>query len=71
MPLKAGSVVAFANYTYHAALPNKSGSWRPAFVAQYRPKTMIQECRKIGFDHGKFACNTGEERTSKRLKLNE
>jgi hypothetical protein len=70
-PLKAGSVVVFANYTFHYGCPNISDVWRPAFVAQYRPKTMIQACREIGFDHGKFDCNDGESRTSKRLKLSE
>jgi ectoine hydroxylase-related dioxygenase (phytanoyl-CoA dioxygenase family) len=70
-PLKAGSVVVFAQHTFHFGGPNNSDVWRPAFVAQYRPKTMIQACRMIGFDHGKFDCNDGENRTSKRLKLSE
>jgi len=70
-PLKAGSVVVFNNYTYHFAGANISDVWRPAFVAQFRPKTMIQSCRVMGFDHGKFAANDGENRTSKRLKLSE
>ena len=68
-PLKAGSVVVFANYTCHYAGPNATDKWRPAFVAQYRPRTMVQACRVLGFDHGKFAVNTGENRTTERLKL--
>jgi len=68
-PLKAGSVVVFANYTFHYAGPNTSDAWRPAFVAQYRPRTMVQACRVLGFDHGKFAANSGEGRTTDRLKL--
>jgi phytanoyl-CoA hydroxylase len=125
-PLKAGSVVVFSSYTYHFGGPNVSDVWRPAFVAQYRPKAMIQvpreggwlcvclcdsaarsalellvvstrsgdagvtrqrngtdstptpphhhhlqECRMIGFDHGKFEENSGENRTAKRLKVSE
>jgi ectoine hydroxylase-related dioxygenase (phytanoyl-CoA dioxygenase family) len=71
VPLKAGSVVVFANYTYHFGGPNMSSVWRPAFVAQYRPKTMIQACRSIGFDHGKFVANDGDSRTAKRLKVSQ
>lgn len=70
-PLKAGSVVVFANHTYHYGAPNTTDMWRPAFVAQYRPKTMVQACRMMGFDHGKFVVNDGESRTSKRLKLSQ
>ena len=69
-PMKSGSVVVFNNYTYHYGGPNMSDQWRPAFVAQYRPKLMIQKCREINFDHGKFSSNEdGEERTNDRLKL--
>jgi hypothetical protein len=57
--------------TPHFGGPNLSDSRRPAFVAQYRPKTMVQACREIGFDHGKFDCNDGESRTTKRLKLSQ
>jgi len=65
-PLLAGSVVVFNNYTYHYGGPNVSEVWRPAFVGQYRPKKMIQVCRELGFDHGKFASNEdGRERTSR------
>ena len=70
-PLKKGSVVVFAQHTYHMGGANTSDVWRPAFVAQYRPKTMIHQHRLIGFDHGKFAANDGESRTSKRLKLSD
>ena len=69
-PLRAGSVVVFGSYTYHFGGPNVSDRWRPAFVAQYRPCKMIQACRVLGFDHGRFASNEdGEERTAQRLKL--
>jgi phytanoyl-CoA hydroxylase len=68
-PLRAGSVVVFNNYTYHYGGPNTSNNWRPAFVGQYRPKKMIQACRELGFDHGKFASNEdGSERTSRAVK---
>ena len=71
-PVKAGSVIVFASYTYHRGLPNRSNATRPAFVAQFRPKPMIQACREMGFDHGKFdAANDGESRTTKRLKLSQ
>ena len=68
-PLKAGSVVVFNNYTYHFGGPNTSDGWRPAFVAQYRPKRMIQMCRELGFDHGKFQSNEdGSNRTKRATK---
>eukprot|EP00944_MAST-04C_sp_MAST-4C-sp1_P013664 g13664.t1 len=57
-PMRAGSVVAFNNYTYHYGGPNITEKRRPAFVAQFRPKKMIQACRVLfGFDHGKFTSN--------------
>ena len=69
-PVNAGSVVVFNHYTYHYGGPNMTDKWRPAFVAQYRPKLMIQRCRELNFDHGKFANNEdGAERTESRLKL--
>jgi ectoine hydroxylase-related dioxygenase (phytanoyl-CoA dioxygenase family) len=69
-PMKAGSVVVFNNYTYHYGGPNLTDKWRPAFVAQYRPKLMIQRCRELNFDHGKFANNEdGDARTKSRLKV--
>jgi phytanoyl-CoA hydroxylase len=68
-PLKAGSVVVFNNYTYHFGGKNVSQVWRPAFVAQFRPKRMIAACRQLGFDHGRFASNEdGRERTSRATK---
>ena len=71
-PMKAGSVVVFNHYTYHYGGPNLTDKWRPAFVAQYRPKVMIQECREIKFDHGKFSSNEdGETRTKDRLELSQ
>jgi len=69
-PMRAGSVVVFNNFTFHYGGPNNSDNWRPAFVAQYRPAKMVQACREMGFDHGKFASNEdGEERTKDRLEL--
>ena len=57
-PMRAGSVVVFNNYTYHYGGPNISENRRPAFVAQFRPKKMIQACRVLfDFDHGKFTSN--------------
>jgi phytanoyl-CoA hydroxylase len=68
-PLRAGSVVVFNNYTYHFGGGNNSDVRRPAFVGQFRPKKMIQKCREIGFDHGKFTSNEdGAERTSRATK---
>ena len=46
-PMRAGSVVAFNNYTYHYGGPNITEKRRPAFVAQFRPKKMIQACRVL------------------------
>ena len=71
-PMKSGSVVVFNHYTYHFGGPNFSDNWRPAFVAQYRPKLMIQQCRELKFDHGKFDNNEdGEKRTKNRLELSK
>eukprot|EP01063_Lacrimia_lanifica_P034840 TRINITY_DN6532_c0_g1_i1.p1 TRINITY_DN6532_c0_g1~~TRINITY_DN6532_c0_g1_i1.p1 ORF type:complete len:283 (+),score=123.56 TRINITY_DN6532_c0_g1_i1:54-902(+) len=64
-PLKAGGIVVFSNYTYHYGGPNNSNVRRPALVAQMRPAHAVAQCRRIGFDHGKFQANTGENRTQR------
>jgi len=50
--LKAGSVIAHDGGTLHAALGNKSNDrQRRAWIINYRPQTMINYMRSIGYDH--------------------
>ena len=46
-PMRAGSVVAFNNYTYHYGGPNSTEKRRPAFVAQFRPKKNDPSLSKV------------------------
>lgn len=51
--LRAGSCTVHSGRTLHYTRGNSTDRDRPAFIANYRPESMVQWERENGFDHGR------------------
>jgi phytanoyl-CoA hydroxylase len=68
-PLKAGSVTVHSHLTPHYAQGNATAASRRGYVVQTRPTHSVREGRMRGFDHGRTAGNTAEERLSRAARV--
>ena len=64
-PLRAGSVTVHSARTLHWAGGNSTAAPRRGYVVQTRPAASVRTARRFGFDHGRFAGNTAEERAAR------
>jgi hypothetical protein len=67
-PLRAGSITVHSHLTPHYAKGNSTDRPRLGYVVQTRPAASVREGRLLGFDHGRSAGNTPEERFSREQK---